>query len=100
MAGYPPAQSSIDSPMIRTGLGVYNKYSLAPSIAPRLAGSAPYYLFTQRLGLPMLAGGIGHGAGAHGPNEYLVVEPKAGSKVAGLAQMEKFYTDLIYAFAE
>ena len=100
LGGYPPAQSSIGSPMIRTGIGVYNKYSLAPSIAPRLAGSAPYYLFTQRLGLPMLAGGIGHGAGAHGPNEYLVVEPKAGSKVAGLAQMEKFYADLIYAFAE
>ena len=47
-----------------------------------------------------VAGGIGHGSGAHGPNEYLVVEPKAGSKIAGLAQMEKFYADLIYAFAQ
>lgn len=100
LGGYPPAQSSVDAPMIRTGIGVYNKYHLAPAIAPRLAGSAPYYLFTQRLGLPMLAGGIGHGSGAHGPNEYLVIEPKAGSKVAGLAQIEKFYADLIYAFAQ
>jgi acetylornithine deacetylase/succinyl-diaminopimelate desuccinylase-like protein len=100
LGGYPPAQSSVNAPMIRTGIGVYNKYKLAPAIAPRLAGSAPYYLFTQRLGLPMLAGGIGHGSGAHGPNEYLVIEPKAGSTVAGLAQIEKFYADLVYAFAE
>ena len=86
--------------MIRRGLGVYNKYHLATSVAPRLAGSAPYYLFTQRLGLPMLAGGIGCGSGAHGPNEYLVIEPKTGSRIARLAQIEKFYADLIYAFAQ
>jgi acetylornithine deacetylase/succinyl-diaminopimelate desuccinylase-like protein len=99
LGGYPPAQTSVTSPMIQTALGVYNKYGLPTSVAPRLAGSAPYYLFTQRLGLPMLAGGIGHGSGAHGPNEYLVVEPKPGSKVASLAEIEKFYADLLYALA-
>jgi hypothetical protein len=69
-------------------------------VAPRLAGSAPYYQFTDRLKLPMIAGGLGHGSGAHGPNEYMVIEPKPGSKIAGLAQVEKSYVDLLYALSE
>jgi acetylornithine deacetylase/succinyl-diaminopimelate desuccinylase-like protein len=96
-SGYPPAQSSVDAPLIRTGISVYNKYGLTPSVAPRLAGSAPYYLFTERLGLPMLAGGIGIGSGAHAPDEYLLIEPKPGSKLAGLADSEKFFVDLLFA---
>jgi len=34
-------------------------------------------------------GGLGHGSVAHTPNEYMVIEPKAGSTVAGLAEVEK-----------
>jgi hypothetical protein len=71
-----------------------------PSVTPRLAGSAPYYVFTERLRLPIVAGGIGHGSGAHAPNEYMVIEPKAGSKIAGLAEVEKFYVDLLHALAQ
>jgi acetylornithine deacetylase/succinyl-diaminopimelate desuccinylase-like protein len=100
LSGYPPAQSSVSAPLVRAAIGTYHKYGFPPSVAPRLAGSAPYYVFTQRLGLPMVAGGIGHGSGAHAPDEYMVIEPKAGSKVAGLAQIEKFYVDLLYALAE
>ncbi len=43
--------------------------------------------------------GLGHGGGAHAPDEYLVVEPAPGSTIAGLARMEKFYVDLLYALA-
>jgi hypothetical protein len=67
---------------------------------PRLAGSAPYYVFTDRLKLPMVAGAVGHGSGAHAPDEYMVIEPKPGSKIAGLADVEKFYVDILYALAE
>ena len=100
LSGYPPAQSSVSAPLVRAAIGTYHKYGFPPSVAPRLAGSAPYYVFTQRLGLPMVAGGIGHGSGAHAPDEYMVIEPKPGSKVAGLAAIEKFYVDLLYALAE
>lgn len=99
-SGYPPAQSSVSAPFIQKGISVYNKYGLNPAVAPRLAGSAPYYLFTERLGLPMLAGGIGHGSGAHAPNEYMVIDAKPGSKTAGLAAMEKFYVDLLFAMSK
>lgn len=100
LSGYPPAQSSVEASLVRAAIGVFNKAGLVPTVAPRLAGSAPYYVFTERLGLPMVAAGLGHGSGAHAPNEYMVVEPKAGSRLAGLAGIEKFYVDLLYALAE
>ncbi|HEX2444024.1 MAG TPA: M20/M25/M40 family metallo-hydrolase [Vicinamibacterales bacterium] len=99
ISGYPPAQTSVDTPLVRAAIGVFNKYGATPTVAPRLAGSAPYYIFTDRVKLPMVMGGMGHGSGAHAPDEFLVIEPRAGSKVAGLAQIEKWYVDFLYAFA-
>ena len=99
LSGYPAAQTSVSAPLIRAAIGVYNKFGQPLNVSPRLAGSAPYYVFTD-LGLPMVPAGIGHGSGAHAPNEYLIVEPKPGSPLAGLAEMERFYVDLLYALAE
>jgi Acetylornithine deacetylase/Succinyl-diaminopimelate desuccinylase and related deacylases len=99
MSGYPPAQTSVNAPMVRTVISVFNKHQRTPSLSPRLAGSAPYYLFTERLGLPMMLGGMGHGSGAHAPNEYMLIRPREGSRVAGLAEIEKFYVDMMYALA-
>jgi acetylornithine deacetylase/succinyl-diaminopimelate desuccinylase-like protein len=97
--GYPPAQTSVSAPFVRTALGVYNKVGRPVVVSVRSAGSAPRYLFTD-LGLPMISAGIGHGSGAHAPNEYLVVQPAPGSPIAGLVEMENFYVDLLYALAE
>ena len=99
LSGYPPAQTSVDAPLVRAAIGAYNKRGMTPSVAPRLAGSAPYYVFTETLKLPLVPVGLGHGSGAHAPNEYMVVEPKPGSRVAGLADVEKFYVDLLHALA-
>lgn len=100
LSGYPPAQTSVQTPLVKAAIGVYNKYQRIPAVAPRLAGSAPFYVFTDTLGLPLVAGGLGHGSGAHAPNEYMVIAPKAGSPIAGLAEVEKFYVDLLFALAE
>jgi acetylornithine deacetylase/succinyl-diaminopimelate desuccinylase-like protein len=100
LSGYPPAQTSVDSRLVKAAIGVYNKHGAVPAVQPRLAGSAPYYIFTERLKLPMVPGGLGHGSGAHAPDEYMVIEPKAGSRIAGLADVEKFYVDLLYALAD
>lgn len=100
LSGYPPAQTSVSAPLVQAAISAYNKYGFTPSVSPRLAGSAPYYVFTETLGLPMVAGGIGYGTGAHAPNEFMVIEPKPGSRIAGLAAVEKFYVDLLYALAE
>src|SRR5690606_4512577 len=99
ISGYAPAQTDPDDPIVSASIAVFNKYDATPSVSPRLAGSAPYYIFTERLGLPMVLGAIGHGSGAHAPDEYMIIEPKPGSRVAGLADIEKFYVDFLYAFA-
>lgn len=100
LSGYPPAQTSVQAPLTQAALSVYRKYGQTPPVAPRIGGSAPYYVFTQTLGLPMISGGLGHGSGAHAPNEYMVVEPAKGSKIASLAQVERFYVDLLYSLSD
>lgn len=100
LAGYPAAQSSVDTAIVQAAITVLNKHRAVPAVTPRIGGSAPYYVFTDRLALPMVMGGLGHGGGAHAPNEYMVIEPRPGSRIAGLADVEKFYVDFLYAFGE
>ncbi len=99
LSGYPAAQTELDAALVQAALGVFNKRGMTPSVSPRLAGSAPFYQFTDRLGLPLVFAGLGHGSGAHAPNEYMVIRPREGSRIAGLAEIEKAYVDLLFALA-
>ncbi|MCU0989083.1 MAG: M20/M25/M40 family metallo-hydrolase [Xanthomonadales bacterium] len=112
LSGYPAAQTSVGSDLAQAVISVYNKHlgnhlasqrpagkAGALSIQPRIAGSAPFYQFTERLGLPLVPAGLGHGRGAHAPNEIYLVEPAPGVPIAGLAGIEKAYVDLLYAVA-
>ena len=98
ISGYPGSQTSVESAIAQAAIGVYSKWATPPTANPRLAGSAPFYQFTQRLGLPMVPFGLGYGTGQHAPNEYFVVE--SDGPVLGLAEIEKAYVDLLYAFSE
>ncbi len=100
LSGYPAAQSSVESPLVQAAIRVFNKWGKVEEVWPRLAGSAPFYQFTERLNLPLVFNGLGHGSGAHAPNEYMLIEPERGSGAAGLAEIEKSYVDLLYALAE
>jgi acetylornithine deacetylase/succinyl-diaminopimelate desuccinylase-like protein len=97
LSGYPASHTSVDADLVQAGIGVLNKYGHTPTVSPWLAGSAPFYQFTERLGLPFVMAGLGHGSGAHGPDEYMVIHPAEGSDIAGLAEIEKAYADLLYA---
>ena len=99
LSGYPSSQTSVHAPLVQAVLGTYNKYGLTVDVSPRSAGSRPSYVFTQTLGIPDVTMSIGHGADAHAPNEYLVIDPKPGSKIFGLTQMEQFYADVLFALA-
>mgnify|MGYP005725397299 CR=1 FL=1 len=100
MSGYPASQTSVEAPLVQAAISVFNKWRSTSEVWPRLAGSAPFYQFTERLKLPLVFNGLGHGSGAHAPNEYMVIKPKEGSKIAGLAEIEKSYVDLLYALAK
>ena len=41
---------------------------------PMAPWCAPYFVFDRTLGLPWVAGGAGHAAGAHGPDEYATLD--------------------------
>lgn len=100
LSGYPAAATGVDTPLVQASIGVFNKYGVVPRVSPWLAGSAPFYQFTRTLDLPFVLGGLGHGSGAHAPNEYMVIRPADGVNAAGLAEVEKAYVDLLHALAE
>ena len=99
LSGYPAAQTSVHADLTQAIISVYNKYTSELSLQPRIQGSAPFYQFTDRLGLPLVPAGLGFGSGAHGPNEVFLIEPGPDVPVAGLAEIEKAYEAVIYALA-
>ena len=95
--GYDPTTTDADSALIRAQGAVYRKAGLDPIIWPRLAGSWPGYIFTgDPLRLPAGHFGLGHGNGAHAPNEYYVIE-SANPKVQGMAGAIRSQVDYLYA---
>jgi len=95
--GYDPSQTDPDSALVKAALATYADYGVKTVTWPRIAGSAPFYLFTRELQLPLVIFGLGHGSGAHSVDEYLVID--ADAPIKGLADVEKGYADMLYRFA-
>ena len=73
--GYNPTSTAADAAVIRAETAVYKNAGLDPVLWPRNAGSYPGYVFTAApLRLPAAHFGLGHGGGAHAPDEYFVIE--------------------------
>src|SRR5207249_1621644 len=69
--GYDPNSTAADAALIRAQTAVYQRGGIDPVVLPRNAGSWPGYVFTgDPLRLPAGHFGLGHGSGAHAPNEY------------------------------
>jgi len=82
--GYDPTTTPADSTFVKTMDAAYRKAGVDPLLWPRSGGSWPGYLFTNGKPLKLPAGhfGLGHGSGAHAPDEYYVIE-SSNPKVAG-----------------
>jgi acetylornithine deacetylase/succinyl-diaminopimelate desuccinylase-like protein len=97
--GYDPNSTPADSAMIRAEQNVYRRSGIEPILFPRLAGSWPGYLFTgDPLRLPAGHFGLGHGSGAHAPDEYYVIE-SANPKVQGIEGAVRSYVEYLYDLA-
>jgi di/tripeptidase len=97
--GYDPNSTSADSGIIKTELKVYRNAGIDPIILPRSPGSWPGYVFTgDPLRLPAAHFGLGHGEGAHAPNEYYLIE-SANPKVQGIDGAVRSYVEFLYAMA-
>src|SRR6267154_1853699 len=98
--GYDPNSTPADAALIRVETEVYRKGGIDPVILPRSAGSWPGYVFTGEP-LHLAAGpfGLGHGSGAHAPDEYYVIESK-NPKVQGMDGAVRSFVELVYALAQ
>jgi acetylornithine deacetylase/succinyl-diaminopimelate desuccinylase-like protein len=71
---YPWARSTPGNPVARAIEASYRALDVVCLPYPMAPWCAPYFVFDRVLGLPWAAGGVGHGHGAHGPNEYVSVD--------------------------
>lgn len=97
--GYDPTSTPADSALIRAEIAVYRRHKIEPVMWPRNAGSWPGYVFTGAP-LRLAAGhfGLGHGSGAHAPNEYFVIE-SANPKIEGLDGAVYSFVEYLYELA-
>jgi acetylornithine deacetylase/succinyl-diaminopimelate desuccinylase-like protein len=97
--GYDPTSTPADSSIIRASIAVYKKNGIDPVLLPRLAGSWPGYVFTgDPLHLPAGHFGMGHGNGAHAPDEYYLIE-STNPKVAGMDDAVRAHVEFLYEVA-
>ena len=90
---------SEDSRIIRAEVETYKRAGVNATLNPRLAGSWPGSMFTAPpLSLPAGQFGLGHGSGAHAPDEYFVVE-SSNPNVAGVVEAAMAYVDFFYQVA-
>jgi acetylornithine deacetylase/succinyl-diaminopimelate desuccinylase-like protein len=97
--GYDPNSTSADARIIQKQLGLYKRAGIDPIVLPRSAGSWPGYVFTgDPLNLPAGGFGLGHGDGAHAPNEYFLIE-SSNPKLQGMDGAVKSYVEFLYEMA-
>jgi acetylornithine deacetylase/succinyl-diaminopimelate desuccinylase-like protein len=97
--GYDPTSTLADSSIIRASIAVYKKNGIDPVMLPRLAGSWPGFVFTgEPLRLPAGHFGMGHGNGAHAPDEYYLIE-SSNPKVAGMDDAVRAHVEFLYEVA-
>jgi acetylornithine deacetylase/succinyl-diaminopimelate desuccinylase-like protein len=98
--GYDPTATAADSKIIQSQLAVLKRSAVEAVLWPRLAGSYPGYVFTGEP-LKLAAGhfGLGHGSGAHAPDEYYVIE-STNPKIQGFDGAVMSYVDYLYELAK
>jgi len=97
--GYDPTSTPADAAVIRAQVAVYKRAGIDPILWPRNAGSWPGYVFTgDPLRLPAGHFGLGHGSGAHAPDEYYVIE-SASPKVQGFDGAARSFVEYLAELA-
>jgi acetylornithine deacetylase/succinyl-diaminopimelate desuccinylase-like protein len=98
--GYDPTATSADAEVIRAAIAVLGRAGIDPVMWPRNAGSYPGYVFTGeplRLGAAFF--GLGHGSGAHAPNEYYVIE-SANPNIAGYDRAVMSFVEYLFELGQ
>ncbi|MGI8431398.1 MAG: M20/M25/M40 family metallo-hydrolase [Chthoniobacterales bacterium] len=97
--GYDPTTTPADAPLIQAQLTVLKSAGIDPLLWPWNAGSYPGYVFTGEP-LKLAAGhfGLGHGSGAHAPDEYYVID-STNPKIQGFDGAAYSFAEYLYELA-
>ena len=96
--GYDPTTTAQDAELVKAQVAVYKRSSIDPVLL-RIAGSWPGYVFTgDPLRLPAGHFGLGHGSGAHAPDEYYVIE-STNPAVRGMDGAVRSHVEYLYELA-
>jgi acetylornithine deacetylase/succinyl-diaminopimelate desuccinylase-like protein len=94
--GYDPTSTVASAPLIQSQVAVLRRAGIDPVLWPRNAGSYPGYVFTNPpLSLPSGHFGLGHGSGAHAPDEYYVID-STNPKVQGFDGAVMSFVEYLY----
>jgi acetylornithine deacetylase/succinyl-diaminopimelate desuccinylase-like protein len=97
--GYDATSTPADARLIQAQLAVLQRAGMAPLMWPRNAGSYPGFVFTDApLSLASGHFGLGHGSGAHAPNEYYVIE-SSNPAVQGYDGAAMSFVEYLYELA-
>ena len=97
--GYDCTSTVASSRLVQAQVTVLKRAGIDPVLWPRNAGSYPGYVFTGAP-LKMASGhfGLGHGSGAHAPDEYYVIE-STNPKVEGFDGAVLSFVQYLYELA-
>ena len=94
--GYDPTSTVASASLIQSQVAVLKRAGIVPVLWPRNAGSYPGYVFTgDPLKLASGHFGLGHGGGAHAPDEYYVIE-SANPGVQGFDGAVMSFVEYLY----
>jgi acetylornithine deacetylase/succinyl-diaminopimelate desuccinylase-like protein len=97
--GYDPTSTVASARLIQAQVALLKRAGIDPVMWPRNAGSYPGYVFTGEP-LKLAAGhfGLGHGSGAHAPDEYYVIE-SVNPNVQGFDGAAMSFVEYLYELA-
>ncbi len=98
--GYDPTSTVASAPLIQAQIAVLKRAGIDPVLRPRGAGSYPGYIFTgEPLKLASGHFGLGHGGGAHAPDEYYAIE-SANPQVQGYDGAVMSFVEYLYGLGK
>ncbi|MBN1677446.1 MAG: M20/M25/M40 family metallo-hydrolase [Candidatus Thermoplasmatota archaeon] len=89
---YPWSKIDAGTPIAMACIDAMRAHGKEPEVWPMIAGSAPFYVFDEVLGVPWGSAGLGRGGRAHSPNEFAVVE--------GMKRFEKSVVTIFWKLKE
>ena len=92
MEQYTWSKTEADEPLVQKLIQSYKCHGRDPQVWPMATWTAPYFVFSRILRLPVVAGGLGFGNRPHSPNEYMTVE--------GLREFEKWVATFLYQLGD